>query len=105
MVGLGTFLQLLQGGCVNLGVADVDHKAQAFPEMVGALDYYIQCLKASRGDVAVCCHLCLATIEVQTNKYPEFVIHNALPSVGGHGIKAGAGPRRCGPWVAATLRP
>lgn len=80
VVGLRGRMEHLQSILVHVRVGDIQFHAQAFPQGIGALDYYIQCVDAVNGDVPLCNHLCTSVVEIYTDNNVQLGIQVVKPS-------------------------
>lgn len=74
VVGGRALPQLLKGRRLDPGVADIQHQAEPFFQVVCALDHYVQGLEALGRHMPLRCYFRLTAIEVKPDKNPEFVV-------------------------------
>lgn len=73
-------MEHFQGFLVHPGVGDVQFQVEAFPQGVGALDYYIKGIDAVDGDVPLGSHPCLGVVEIYTDNNVQLGIQVVKPS-------------------------
>lgn len=88
VVGLGAFTELLQGGGLDVRVADVHDQLKAFPEVVCTLHDNVESLDASGGYISLSGDLSLTAFQIQPDQDLELMVHRTSPLM--HGRDAAA---------------